>query len=165
MAAMTDPMNALKLFQGSFARGQIPVEQGRIDPTLLFAPDSPNDKVRFNYMRAEGKTLTTLVMFAHSGMIDGQPCFNIGYAVAEAFRGRGLAKSTLVAALDELANGLTGARIPSIHVEAVISPENIISQRVASVIFDEAPTSITDSESGLPALHYIRRIDLPMRRG
>lgn len=161
---MTDPEDALKLFQYAFERGQIPVEPGRIDPTLLFAPDQPNGRSRFNYMRAKGKTLCALVMFAHSDMIEGLPCFNIGYAVAESFRGQGLAKSTLVAALDELTNGLTGARISTIHVEAVIAPDNIVSQRVAAAIFDGIPTSITDSESGLPALHYIRRIDLPMRR-
>lgn len=164
MARMTDPTNALRLFQHAFECGQIPVERGRIDPTLMFARDEPNGRARFNYMRVEGRTLSTLVMFAHSDMIEGHPCFNIGYAVAEAFQGKGLAKSTLVAALNEVANGLTGARIPMIHIEAVIAPENFVSQRVVTVIFDSAPVTITDSESGLPALHYSRRIDLPMRR-
>jgi len=161
---MTDPTNALRLFQHAFEHGQIPVKRGCIDSTLMSAYDEPNGLARFNYMRAEGRTLSTLVMFAYSGMIKGHPCFNIGYAVAEAFQGKGLAKSTLVAALNEVANGLTGASVPMIHVEAVIAPENFVSQRVATVIFDSAPVTIIDSVSGLPALHYSRRIDLPMRR-
>jgi hypothetical protein len=111
-------------------------------------------------MRAEGRTLTALVMFAQSGMEDGHPVFNIGYAVPETYRGRGLAKSTLVAALAELTNGLASAGIPMIHVEAVIDVDHGISQRVANAIFDEAPTTITDSVSGLPALLYIRKIEL-----
>jgi len=53
---------------------------------------------------------------------------------------------------------------PMIHVEAVIAPENFVSQRVATVIFDSTPVTITDREAGLPALHYSRRMDLPMRR-
>ncbi|MFT8490957.1 MAG: hypothetical protein ABF672_10465 [Gluconobacter oxydans] len=164
MARMTDPTNALRLFQHAFECGQIPVERGRIDPTLMFACDEPKGRTRFNYMRAEGRTLSALVMFVHSDMIEGHPCFNIGYAVAETFRGKGLAKSTLVAGLNEFTNGLNGACIPVIHIEAVIAPENFVSQQVATVIFDSTPVTITDRESGLPALHYMRRINLPMRR-
>ena len=160
MAQMTDPANALALFQQAFECGQIPVQPGRLDPDLLFAPDNPNGHARFNYMRAEGRLLTALVMFAQNGMEDGHPAFNIGYAVPEAYRGRGLAKSTLVAALAELTTGLGAAGIPFIHVEAVIDVDHVVSQRVVSVIFDVVPTAITDSESGLPALHYIRKIAL-----
>ena len=160
MPAMTDPANALALFQEAFAQGLIPVEQGRIDPNLLFAPDDPNGRPRFNYMRANGKTLSVLVMFAHSGMIEGHPCFSIGYAVAKAYRGRRLAKSTLVAALAEFTNGLAGAGIPIIHIEAVVGTDNLLSQRVATALFEEPPAAITDSKSGLPALHYIRQIHL-----
>ena len=36
-------------------------------------------------MRADGSTLTVLVMFAQNGLEDGEPVFNIGYAVPEAF--------------------------------------------------------------------------------
>lgn len=158
MPSMTDPMNALVQFQDAFEAGMIPVQSGRLDPDLLFAPDTPNGRPRFNYMRVEGDLLTTLVMFAQNGLEDGYPVFNIGYAVPETHRGRGLAKSTLVSALAELSAGLAGARIPVLHVEAVISPDNLGSQAVARAIFDAAPTQITDSESGLPALHYIRTV-------
>lgn len=161
MAQITDPMSALVQFQKAFEQGLIPVQPGRRDGNLLFAPDTPNGQPRFNYMRAEGSTLTVLVMFVQNGLEDGEPVFNIGYAVRETYRGHGIAKATLTAALAELSFGLAGARIPAIHVEAVIAQDNLASLRVAAAIFDAAPTPIIDSESGLPALHYTRRVASP----
>lgn len=164
MAQMTDPMSALVQFQEAFEQGLIPVQPGRLDRNLLFAPDTPNGHPRFNYMRADGSTLTVLVMFAQNGLEDGEPVFNIGYAVPEAYRGHGLAKPALTAALAELSAGLVGPGIPAIHVEAVIAPDNLASQRVAAAVFDAAPTPIVDSESRLPALHYTRRVASPAGR-
>lgn len=155
---MTDPMSALVQFQEAFEAGYIPVQPGQLDTSVLFAGDQPHGRPRFSYMRADGETLTALVMFAQNGLEQGYPVFNIGYAVARGHRGRGLAKSTLVAGLAELSAGLAGARIPLIHVEAVISPDNLVSQAVARAIFDVTPTPITDSVSGKPALHYSRAV-------
>ncbi len=157
---MTDPAGALALFQEAFGQGQIPVQPGRLDSTLLFAPDRPNGRPRFNYMRSHGRTLSALVMFAQNGTQDGDPVFNVGYAVADAFRGQGLAKATLVAALAELADGMGAAGIPCLHVEAVVDVDHAVSQRVAKTIFNDAPIRIIDSISGLPALHFTRKIAL-----
>lgn len=155
---MTNPMDALLQFQVTFEAGEIPVQPGRLDPTILFVVDDPNGRPRFNYMRAEGKTLSVLVMFAQNGLRDGRPVFNIGYAVAETYRGRGLAKSTLIGALAELSAGLGSAGVGAIQIEAVISPNNLASQAVACSIFDTAPIEITDSDSGEPALYYSRAV-------
>lgn len=155
---MTDPMDALVQFQEAFEAGYIPVQAGRLDPTILVAPDRPNGRPRFNFMRAQGDTLTVLVMFAQNGVEGGYPVFNIGYAVADDYRGHGLAKSTLAAGLAELSAGLAGADIPVIQVEAVISPDHLVSQAVARAIFDAKPKPITDSVSGEPALHYSRTV-------
>jgi hypothetical protein len=160
MPAMTDPMDALTLFQKSFEQGLIPVQQGRIDPSLLFALDEPNGLQRFNYMRVQDRTLTALVMFAHSRMEERHPVFNIGYAVPESHRGRGIAKSALVAGLAELSAGLASAGIPLIYLEAVIDINHVISQSVARSIFVAPPLEIMDSFSGLPALHYLERLPL-----
>lgn len=157
---MTDPAGALALFQEAFAQGEIPAQPGRLDSTLLFAPDRPNGRRRFNYMRSDGRALKALVMFAQNGTEDGCPVFNVGYAVAEVFRGQGLAKSTLAAALAELTDGMGAAGIPCIHVEAVIDVDHTVSQCVAKTIFNAAPTRIIDSLSGLPALHFTRKIAL-----
>lgn len=158
MPSMTDPMNALNQFQKAFEVGLIPVQAGRLDQTVLFAPDHANGRARFNYMRTQGETLIALVMFVQTGLEDGNPVFSIGYAVADDYRGRGLAKSTLLAALTELSAGLASANIPAIQVEAVISLDNLASQAVATAVFDDTPRSITDSVSGEPALLYSRRV-------
>jgi RimJ/RimL family protein N-acetyltransferase len=163
MPSMIDPMGALVQFQEAFKANRIPVQRGRRDASLLLAYDEPHDTPRFSYMRAMGKTLIALVMFARNGSEEGYPVFNVGYAVANDYRGRGLAKSTLVAGLAELSTGLAGAGIPIIHIEAVISPQNIASHAVARAVFDGAPTSIIDSVSGAPALLYTRIVD--SRRG
>jgi hypothetical protein len=84
------------------------------------AVDHPNGKTRFSYKRFTGTTMTALVMFAQDGMEEGGPIFNIGYAVDDRARGRGLAQSTLVAALAELEHGLKGANVPVLNVVAVI---------------------------------------------
>ncbi|MEN5277602.1 hypothetical protein ABE527_11690 [Brucella sp. TWI432] len=154
MTTMTDPGNALALYQQAFAAGAIPLQPCRLDPSLFLAVDHPNGKTRFSYMRVAGAKIIALVMFAQQ---DG-PIFNIGYAVDDGARGRGLARSTLVTALAEFEEGLKGANVPVIHVEAVIDVDHTISQRVAAAIFPNAPKPITDSGSGLPALHYYRTI-------
>lgn len=158
MSSMTDPMNALDQFQTAFEMGLIPVQAGRLDQSIWFAHDSVNGKARFSYMRARGKTLTVLVMFVQNGVEDGNPIFSIGYAVADEYRGRGLAKSTFLAALRELSTGLASANVPAIQVEAVISPSNFASQAVAMAVFHHKPSSITDSESGEPALLFSQKV-------
>lgn len=158
MTSMTDPMNALNQFQKAFEEGLIPVQTGRLDQTVLFAPDHVNGRARFNYMRAQGKTLIALVMFVQDGVENGDPVFSIGYAVADEYRGRGLAKSTLLAALAEFSSGLASANIPAIQVEAVISLNNLASQAIAAAVLDDTPSSITDSVSDEPALLYSRRV-------
>ena len=160
MAQMTDPNNALILYQEAFDLGKIPLQRGALDQELFVAVDEPNGHVRFSYMRVKGLILTGLVMFAQNGLVDGHPCFNLGYAVPLAYRGKGLAKSILVASLAELEFGLTRAGIEMIHIEAVIHVDHRVSQRVAESVFFDPPTEILDSESGLPALHYARKLAL-----
>tara|TARA_A100001518_G_C1163656_1_gene17565 strand:+ start:35 stop:526 length:492 start_codon:yes stop_codon:yes gene_type:complete len=163
MTEMTDPGDALALFQEAFEEGLIPLQPTQVDPDLQFARDRPNGRSRFNYMRAQGDTLTVLVMFAENGMVDGHPCFNIGYAVAEPYRGRGLAKSTLVAALAELTQGLGAAGFPRFMIEAVIGVDHAVSQSVARAVFDTVPTTMIDEVSGKPALHFEWEIETARR--
>ncbi len=149
MPWMTDPINSLIQFQEAYAAGSIPTQPGRLDPGILFAPDQPDGRPRFNYMRAQGSTLTAPVERSRGRI----PVFNIGYAVPDAHRGKGLAKSTLLAALAEISSGLAGAGVRAIPVEAAISPGNLASLAVAQAIFDTEPTAIVDSGSGEAALH------------
>lgn len=147
-------MDALVQYQEAFARGLIPVQPGIANRDILVARDDPNDKPRFSYMQAQHRTLMVLVMLVQIGWDEEGPIFEVGYAVAPEFRGRGLAVQTLAAALDELSAGLARAKVPMMTIEAVVGAGNLSSERVALAIFGEAPTSITDEISGEPALLF-----------
>ena len=165
MERMADPSDALALYQQAFSAGRIPLQAGTLDRDMFVAVDQPNGHVRFSYMRVEENTLSVLVMFAQNGLVDGHPCFNVGYAVSEAFRGQGRAADALVGGLAELEHGLSRAGIPEIHIEAVIGIDHTVSQKVAKTVFVDPPTEIVDNVSGLPALHYIRKISLKGKPG
>jgi len=158
MPAITDPMDALVQYQEAFVLGLIPVQPCSANHDLLFAVDYPHDNVRFSYMRAVRQSLSVLVMFVQTGLEEEEPIFHIGYAVAPEFRGCGLAASTVGAALADLSVRLGRAQIPMIRIEAVIGVDNVASQRVALVIFDKTPVSVTDEVSGEPALYYCRAV-------
>ena len=112
---MTDPSDALALYQEAFAAGSIPLQPGTLDRDLFVAVDQPGGHVRFSYMRVDGKRLSVLVMFAQNGLVDGQPCFNIGYAVAKGLFSRGVMT----------AGTLVNAKSIRIQPPAVISEEQI----------------------------------------
>lgn len=155
---MTDPSNALKLFQKSFKKGKIPLQKGEIDPEIFLCTDTPNGKPRFNYLRIDGHIITALVMFALTEPINGTPCFNIGYAVPPKYQGRGIAQAAIKSVISELKNGLAKNKISSFFIEAVIGIENEASKRVAEATISDNPTEITDCVSGLPALRYVHEI-------
>jgi len=90
--------------------------------------------------------------------IDGVPCFQVGVAVPVPYRSKGYAKSIVAAAIAELKNGLSRNNISSFYVEAVVSTDNVPSKRVAEAVISSNPAAITDEYSGLPALHYVRKI-------
>ncbi|WP_183148415.1 GNAT family N-acetyltransferase [Aeromonas caviae] len=90
---------------------------------------------------------------------DDLPCIAVGYAVAEGFRGQGLAYEILEKSLDEFF-AMSRTKVTRMHIEAVVSRENIASQKVASRFISDAPDAITDSISGMPAYHYSRLVEL-----
>jgi hypothetical protein len=98
-------------------------------------------------------------MFVLVDPFDGSPCFQIGYAVPERYRGRGRAKDIVVAAIAELKRGLTGNAVPAFYIGAVVGTDNEPSMRVAAATISTSPVSITDHVSGLPALHYLLKIE------
>jgi hypothetical protein len=160
MSQMTDPSAALKSFQEALADGALPLQPGAIDPELFVHPDQPNGRTRLTFVRLDRRrTVTALVMFVlHVDPIEGSPCFQIGYAVPERYRGQGRAKDIVTAAIAELKTGLTVNGIPAFYIEAVVGTENEPSKRVASVTLSTSPVQITDKVSGLPALHYVRKV-------
>jgi hypothetical protein len=79
--------------------------------------------------------------------------------VPEAERGKGWGKQIVAAAIAELKNGLSRAHPgATFYVEAVVGLHNVASQHVAAAVISNTPKQITDSVSGLPALHYMRKV-------
>jgi hypothetical protein len=159
---MTDPSNALQLFQQKLLlHGDAKLQRGVLDQDLFLHVDSPNGIPRYTYVRLEGRIVTALVMFALVEPIERRFCFNIGYAVPEPYRNQGRAKEAFCAALSELQHGLGRAGFSVFYVEAIVGSDNIPSQRVAEQVISSTPVTVTDQISGLSALQYVRRIELP----
>jgi RimJ/RimL family protein N-acetyltransferase len=155
---MTDPFDALQSFQQALVDGEIDLQRGQIDPELFMHLDHPNGQPRFTYVRLQRQTVTAMVNFAISDPIEGIPCFQIGVAVSEAYRSQGRAKSAVGAAIIELQHGLARNKVSTFYVEAVVGIDNEASKHVAAATISTVPVEVTDQVSGLPALHYVRKI-------
>ena len=65
----------------------------------------------------------------------------------------------MVAAITELKRGLTRNGVPGFYIEAVVGTDNEPSMRVAGATISTSPVPITDHFSGLPALHYVLKVE------
>lgn len=152
---MTDPSDALPLFQQAMTLGHIPVQQGALDKSIYIATEDVNGHHRLSYMKLRDRTILALVQFVSIDPLDGIPCFQAGYAVPEIFRRQGLAKSSFEAALAEMVQGFS--RLGDFYVEAVVGYDNLASQKISEAVLGGSPQEITDSVSGKQALRYLRR--------
>lgn len=155
---MTDPFDALTSFQQALLDGEISLRTCELDPKLFVHLDRPTDVPRFTYVRLDRQTVTALAIIVPIEPMHGLPCFHLGVAVPEAHRGKGYAKSVVLAAIAELRHGLARNKTPSFYVEAIVSVDNEPSKRVAASTISATPSAVTDEFSGLPALHYVRKI-------
>ncbi|WP_164833195.1 GNAT family N-acetyltransferase [Sinorhizobium meliloti] len=162
MPAMTDPHEALKSLQAAFRNGGIPPRRGELDSEVYVHLDFPTGQQReprFTYFLLQGGVVAASATFVFGEPVEGTPCFQIGYAVDEGHRNRGLAQKLVKAALAELRNGFGRSTMKEFFIEAVVGVENIASQRVAAKVFSAAPVEGNDSLSGAPALQYLRKIE------
>jgi hypothetical protein len=159
MPQMTDPFAALESFQEVLTNDVMPLQRGIIDPELFVRLDHPNGSTRVTYVRLDRRTVTALVMFVQVDPLEGKPCFQIGYAVPERYRAQGRAKDIVNAAIAELKRGLTGNGVQAFYIEAIVGTDNEPSMRVATATISTSPVQITDDVSGLPALHYVRKVE------
>jgi RimJ/RimL family protein N-acetyltransferase len=157
MAEMTDPSNALASFQQALEQGALDMHFGRVDPTVRFYFDLDGGVPRFTYVKIDGGKVAAFATFVPADPIEGQLCFQCGYAVPEAYRGQGKATDILSAGIAELRNGFAGD--PPFWVEAVVGLDNLASQRVAEKVLEASRNQITDQVSGQPALQFQRRFD------
>lgn len=157
---MTDPSDALASFQQMLPSGVLPLQRAKFDPTVWVMMDEPAEAVvRFTYVRTHGQRATEMALLVICEPIEGRPCFALGYAVEPDQRGQGRAKSIVTAALKEFETGMRGAGALPIYIETVVGADNGPSLRIASTLFGEGDP-ITDSVSGLPALRFLRKLEV-----
>lgn len=157
---MTDPSDGLRSFQKAFRDGELRVQRGELDRDLFVHLNHPNGELRLTYVRVKGKKVTAFVTFVRVEPIENLPCFQIGYAVPEAERGKGSAKGLINSSIEELKAGLAKNGVRAFYVEAVVGAENEASKRVAAATISAIPVPGTGHASGESALQYVKKIEL-----
>jgi hypothetical protein len=157
MPAITDPHIGLVSFQKALLSGTIKPKRCKLRRELYFLRDKPTpDTIRLTYAMIVGRQVKAMAIYIEAEPNEGKRCFGVGYAVATPFRGQGLAKAILSSSLEEFGCLLAGELSePGFYLEAIIAVDNERSHRVAKQLISQEPHEILDSESGLPALHYI----------
>lgn len=161
MPELTDPTPAMVSFQQAVRHGEIALQRAALERDVFVYMDKlPSGATRFAYAQMNGGIVLAFANFVTVGFEEDLPVFQIGVAVPKSERGKGRAKHVVATGIAELKHGLNRAHPgAAFYVEAVIGLDNKASQRVAeAVISADAPKPITDSVSGLPALHYIRKV-------
>jgi hypothetical protein len=151
-------MDAFVAFEPALKRGDLKVQPGEVHPDILVHFDSPNGEMRLTYAKVRGESLVAIAIIVRAEPLNGLPVFQIGYAVPQHLRKRGLAKEIAQAAIDEFTNGIARGGITSFYIEAVVGVRNVASQKVAGHVIGGQPEEIEDDDSGEPALQYTRKI-------
>lgn len=156
---LPDVAGALKSFQQALDAGEVHIQPGTLDGQLFVHMDRPNGETRLTYVRLERKKVTAMVQFIPCDSVEGEPCFNVGWAVPEEIRGQGRAGEAFIAAVKELRHGFAPHGMACFWVEAIVGADNKASQRVAEKVVSAPISTDTDRFSGVPVVQYLRRID------
>jgi hypothetical protein len=153
---MVDPMDALRTLQPAIDSGGVTLKACELFADLKVILDYPMGELRLTYVATSKGRADAIVQFVRADPVDGVPCFGLGCAVQEPLRGHGVARRTVANALAELQNGLRRSGVKRYYVEAIVSPSNTPSNRIATRLISDSPASITDEFSGEPALQYMK---------
>jgi RimJ/RimL family protein N-acetyltransferase len=156
---MIDPMVALKSFQKAYSANDVVVHTCELDKQLQVHLDRPAGEPRYTYARiSPGKAIKAVAIFTMADPHEGLPVFQVGYATAQTYRKKGLAKDVVAAGIAELKNGLGRNGLRAFYVEAIVGMDNVGSQKVAEAVISKEPVRVTDRHSGKPALQFLRRV-------
>lgn len=158
MPTLVDPMDALKSFEPALKRGELRTERGRVEPNLIVHMDTPNGDWRMTYALMRGQTVGAIAIILGAEHENGLPVFQIGYAVPQHLRKRGLGRKVVEAAIAEFTAGMARGGIVHFYLEAMVGERNAASQRLAARTIGGEPRPTNDSASGEPILQYIVEI-------
>lgn len=159
LSGLVNPADALPSFQKAYEKGELQLQHCEAEKSFFVYADQPNGELRLSYARIEAGQVTALVIYFNVPPINGLPCFQVGWAVPEAFRNQGRARRAVQASLRELDQGFAKRGIiPKFYVEAVVGADNEPSQKVAFATLSEKPEHGIDKFSGEAVLHYVTMI-------
>lgn len=154
-----DPMLGLKLLQKALNRGEVRMDRCERHPDLQVHEDRPNGLRRITYAVVNHGRVRATIVFSPDGTEEEIPVFGIGYAVAEKFRGQGLASTTVRKAIEELRHLLGREFTGPFYVEAMVATSNDASNRLARRIISDSPVAVTDEVSGEPSFRYRQLVE------
>lgn len=135
--SMTDPLQALVSLQAEIRKG-MPTHPTENYPPVRFVVDEKSGQARYTYARVEHGRVKAMAMFVSVDQIEGEGCFQVGYAVPKSYRGRGWAVEILQQGLDELSKGLARFGVTGMYLEAVVGTANHAFIRVAKRFFQQS---------------------------
>lgn len=155
---MTDPMDALIGLQSALEGEAVRISPCKLHPELGVLLDHPAGKPRFTYALAKSGQVLAIALFVLVEPINETPCFHIGYAVIESSRNKGVGSLILEHAIEELRYGLSRTPMKEFYLEAIVSTDNVSSNRVAHKLISDAPEVGNDCFSGEPIFQYLRKV-------
>lgn len=155
---MTDPMDSLNGMQSALNEGLVSLQPCETHQEIGVLFDQPNGVSRFSYVQLNGVDVQAIALIVLTESIEGLPCFQIGYAVNDQMRLKGLGKGIINKALTEFRNGMYRNSVKDYYIEAIISRDNIASIQIAKSIFPNNPLEIEDELSGEPAYQYLKKV-------
>lgn len=157
MSLMGDPTIILESLQQAINEGMA-IDPSELDSGYKFYYDEPGDGRRFSFVKIHDNEVQALAIFGLEDPIERLTCYNVGYAVKDSCRGRGLAVEAVNHGLDRLIRHLIKEGLSRFYLEAIIAQSNLHSINVTKKLFPAKPEPIIDGESGTPSFQFKRLI-------
>lgn len=157
---LTDPMDALESLEPAIRHGAVTMQPCEVHDDLQVLLDRPDGaSLRITYAMISGAGIVKgIAIFTPVEPIDGVVTFGLGYAVAQQFRGEGLAAEIVTKAIEELRNGMARNGLREFYLEAIVGTNNAPSNAVARRVISDSPKDGTDAISGEPILAYVKLV-------
>lgn len=155
MPSIVNPMDAFKTFEPALKAGELRVQKGTVHPDILVHMDMPAGSLRITYAQLRGNSVSAIAIIIPAEHENGLPVFQIGYAVPQHLRKRGIGKAIARAAIEEFTAGMARNGVVHFYLEAIVGVKNIASQKVAAAVIGGTTKDIIDDGSGEAALQYM----------
>jgi len=160
MSNMVNPLDGLlELQAGVDSNLQMVKCPGTSGLSVVF--DQPQGVLRMTYAMIEDEIVIGYTVFIQDKPIGNITVFDIGYAVLEKYRGKGLATRIVNSSIGLFIDTIgTGGNFDNFYLEAIVGVGNFASIKIANKVISDSPTKIVDKHSGEDAYHFLRLINL-----